>query len=146
MKLKISICSTILCLFLIGCKTDKKSDKKDISEFTYMEIYHKLFNDKTGGFDAHGDLYGQGAKKSISIHKEAGKCGDNLFVFNNSNKAIQFAIEATFNFPGNSIKRIVRAYKIKPADKLPVGATILCHNNKEYIIKREIISAGFITK
>ncbi|TSE10204.1 MULTISPECIES: hypothetical protein [Aquimarina] len=150
----------ILCLLpftiFTNCKSDKQnSDKinvnstekeqKDISELSYLEIYHQLFSNKSGGFDAHGDLYGQEAISNLSISEHPSDCGNVLFLSNTADKIITLAIEASFNFPGNPNATMVRAYTINPNEKISIGNSILCYDNKEYDIKREIISAGFTT-
>ena len=139
-----------------SCKTDKKSsDKstinttentlKDISELSYVETYYLLFTNNNGGFDAHGDLYGQDAVSNLSFSEETSSCGKGLFLFNNSSTSkITFALKASFNFPRNPNKEMIRAYTIKANEKISVGNSKLCYNGKEYAIKREIISAGII--
>jgi len=139
-----------------SCKNDKKPSEeidnntttnsilKDISELSYLEIYHALFADKNGGFDAHGDLYGQEAVSSLSFSEAPSSCGKALFLSNNSvNDTITLALKASFNFPGNPNTEMLRAYSIHPNGKISVGNSKLCYNGKEYDLKREIISAGF---
>jgi len=137
-----------------SCKSDKKSpDKspinttqntlKDISELTYIEVYNLLFTNNNGGFDAHGDLYGQDAVSSLSFSEETSSCGKGLFLSNDSStNTITFALKASFNFPGNPNNEMIRAYTINTNEKISVGNSKLCYNGKEFAIKREIISAG----
>ncbi len=142
-------------IFLSSCKNDKSTtDKansnisdnvlKDISELSYLEIYHALFSDGNGGFDAHGDLYGQDAVSYLSFSEESSSCGNVLYLSNtSSNDTITLALKASFNFPGNPNKEMLRAYVVIPNVKISVGNSKLCYNGKEYAIKREITSAGF---
>jgi len=147
----------LLCSFLFNsCKNDKSNSHstnsnisdtalKDISELSYLEIYHALFTDNNGGFDAHGDLYGQDAISSLSFTEEPSSCDKALFLFSSSvNDTIMLALKASFNFPGNPNNEMVRAYSIHPNGKISIGNSKLCYNGKEYDLKREIISAGFI--
>lgn len=152
MKLNILFLFLFFAILISGCKENPKKtnlDKttnntvKDISELTYIEIYKALFAENNGGFDQHGDLYGQEAVSSLSFSEIANTCGKIVYLSNNSTETITLALKASFNFPGNPTKEMVRAYKIKPAEKISVGNTQLCYNSKEYAIKREIISAGF---
>ncbi|EZH71942.1 hypothetical protein ATO12_04805 [Aquimarina atlantica] len=147
MKLKVFF---VLCSFLIlfhNCKNEKNasanSNSKDISELTYIEIYHLLYDNNNGGFDAHGDLYGQEAISFLKFEKEVNKCGDVIYLLNTTDQTIDLAVKATFNFPGNPTNEMVRAYTIKPADKISIGYSKLCYANKEYDIKKDIISAGY---
>lgn len=149
----------VLCLaftvFLIGCKDVKSSsDKsslnppenvlKDISELTYLEIYHELFQDNNGGFDVHADMFGQGATSKLKIEGVNSSCGKALFLSSIViNDEISLAVKASFRFSGNPTNELIRAYKVKPAEKISIGHSKLCYNNEEYEIKREIISAGF---
>jgi hypothetical protein len=144
---------SIICLctvMLIACKNDKNQSSttpiKDVSELTYIEIYRLLYSNNNGGFDAHGDLYGQEAISFLDTKSIADTCGDELFINNTSDRAIDFAVKASFNLTGNQVNEMVRAYTIKPAEKISIGNSILCYNNKEHMIKKEIISAGFTTK
>lgn len=137
-------------ILLSSCKNDKPSsiiddsELKNISELSYLEIYHALFSNNNGGFDAHGDLYGQDAVSNLSFSEDAGSCGNTLYLSNNfANDSITLALKATFNFPGNPTIEMIRAYTIAPNEKISVGNTNLCYDDKEYAIKREIISAGF---
>ncbi len=118
---------------------------KDISELTYLEIYQVLFTDNHGGFDAHGDLYGQEAVSELIIEKDADTdCGETLILTSNSQeKEITLAVRASFNFPGNPNNEMLRAYNIKPAERISIGNSKLCYNGKVYDITREIVSAGF---
>ncbi|MEK6154563.1 hypothetical protein WIW50_14935 [Flavobacteriaceae bacterium 3-367] len=143
----------LLLLLAFGCK-DAKSTKqtsadpepvvKDISELSYIEIYEALFTDSNGGFDAHGDLYGQEAVSHLSIQERASSCGDALELsVQDTEKDITLAIKANFNFPGNPNTEMIRAYTIKPAEKISIGNSKLCYDGKEYVVQREIVSAGF---
>ena len=154
--MKLNILFLSVSILLSSCKSDKKSPnkatisttentKKDISELSYLEIYHLLFTNNNGGFDAHGDLYGQDAVSNLSFSEEISSCGKGLFLTNNSStNTITFALKASFNFQGNPNNEILRAYTIKTAEKISIGNSKLCYNGKEYAIKREIISAGII--
>jgi len=156
MKLNILFLFLSATILISSCKSDKKSPHKstinttentlkDISELSYIEIYYLLFTNNNGGFDAHGDLYGQGAVSSLSFSEETSSCGKGLFISNNSSSnIITFALKASFNFPGNPNSEMVRAYTLKANEKISVGNSKLCYNGKEYIINREIISAGTI--
>jgi len=160
MKLNILFLFLSVSILMSSCKSDKKpQDKpldkstintaekalKDISELSYIEIYYLLFTNKNGGFDAHGDLYGQKAVSNLSFSEETSSCGKALFLSNNSSvNTITFALKASFNFPGNPNNEMVRAYTIKANEKISVGNSMFCYNGKEYTIKREIISAGII--
>ncbi len=134
---------------LSSCKTEKKtpetkdSSLKHISELTYMDIYRLLYNNNNGGFDAHGDLYGQEAASFLNLVEEPSQCGKSLYLVNTSDKTIELALEATFNFPSNPNNEIVRAYKIQPSEKISIGNSMLCYDNEEYLIGKKIISAGF---
>lgn len=153
MKLNILLILSFSVLF-INCKNNNQSvDKididntkiplKDISELSYMEVYYALFTDNNGGFDAHGDLYGQGEISNVSIIEENSTCGKTLFLSNNSSEnEITLAIKASFNLPGNPTHDMLRAYKLKQNEKISIGNSVLCYNGKEYAIKREIVSAG----
>ena len=142
-------------LFVTGCKNDKPSAtdtpsitkelKKDISELSYLEIYYALFTDNNGGFDAHGDLYGQAAVSDLTINSKNSDCGNGLFLLNDSDKSITLAVKASFNLSGNPVHEMTRAYTIKPTDTLSLGNSVLCYDGKKYSIKRDIISAGYST-
>jgi len=154
MKLNILFLFLSVTILMSSCKSDKKSpDKspinttqntlKDISELTYIEVYNLLFTNNNGGFDAHGDLYGQDAVSSLSFSEETSSCGKGLFLSNDSStNTITFALKASFNFPGNPNNEMIRAYTINTNEKISVGNSKLCYNGKEFAIKREIISAG----
>ncbi|WP_299111694.1 hypothetical protein [uncultured Winogradskyella sp.] len=153
MKLN-SICFLVIAILCLGCKNDKTTSEtldsnitetnlKHISELSYMEIYRALFVDNNGGFDAHGDLYGQDALSFLSFSKEPGSCGNIIYVSNTSNDVITLALKSSFSFPGNPNNEMLRAYKIAPNQKISVGNSKLCYNGKEYDIKKEITSAGF---
>jgi len=156
MKLNILFLFLSVTILISSCKSDKKSpDKstinttentlKDISELSYIEIYYLLFTKNNGGFDAHGDLYGQDAVSNLSFSKETSSCGKEVFLSNNSStNTITFALKASFNFLGNPNNEMVRAYTIKANEKISIGNSILCYNGKEYILNREIISAGIV--
>jgi len=156
MKLNILFLFLSVSILLSSCKSDKKSpDKstinttqntlKDISELSYIEIYYLLFTNNNGGFDAHGDLYGQTAVSNLAFSEETSSCGKELFLSNTSpTSTVTFALKAIFNFPGNPNNKMVRAYTLKANEKISVGNSKLCYNGKEYIINRKIISAGTI--
>lgn len=146
----------LLCVAILfsGCKNDKtNSDKidsnitdtnlKDISELSYIEIYRALFADGNGGFDAHGDLYGQDAVSYLSFSEESNSCGNALYLSNTSKDSIILALKFSFKFPGNPTNEMLRAYRIPPSEKISVGNSKLCYNGKDYDIKKEITSAGF---
>ena len=147
--------SYFLFILLFGCKTEVKSpqnnpnnaqhNQKDISELSYIEIYEVLFADGNGGFDAHGDLYGQNAISNAKIVNDSDpNCGDRQSITSmDKEQNITLAVKATFNFSGNPHKEMIRAYTLKPAAQISIGNTILCYNGKEYTIHREIVSAGF---
>ncbi|WP_298902578.1 hypothetical protein [uncultured Psychroserpens sp.] len=144
----------VATIFFLGCKTDKTNSNdtdsnitdtklKDISELSYIEIYRTLFVDGNGGFDAHGDLYGQDAISYLSFSEEPDSCGNIMYLLNTSKDSITLALKSSFNFPGNPNKEMLRAYKIPPNKKISVGNSKLCYNGKDYNIKKEITSAGF---
>ena len=153
--LKKIIIPLVVILLICSCKDQKSSKQtsditenpmKDISELTYIEIYQTLFTDNNGGFDAHGDLYGTEAMPHLLIQKNIGSsCGDALLVSATSDaeSEMNLAIRASFDFPGNQHKEMLRAYSIKPAEKISIGDSKLCYGGKEYDISREIVSAGF---
>ncbi|PKV52565.1 hypothetical protein ATE84_4685 [Aquimarina sp. MAR_2010_214] len=143
-----------LAILCFNCKNNKaNSDKtdsniidtniKDISELSYIEIYRALFVDNNGGFDAHGDLYGQDAVSYLSFSEESGSCGNAIYLSSTSNDSIVLALKSSFNFPGNPENEMLRAYILPPKEKISVGSSKFCYNGKEYNIKKEIISAGF---
>ncbi len=144
----------VVAILFLGCKNDKtNSDQtdsniadtnlKDISELSYIEIYRALFVDKNGGFDAHGDLYGQDAVSYLSFSEESSSCGNIMYLSNTSKDSITLALKSSFNFPGNPNKEMLRAYQLPPAEKISIGNSKLCYNGKDYNIKKEITSAGF---
>lgn len=155
MKLNILLFFVSASIILFSCKNDKQTTNKDnlesnttnslkdVSELTYMDIYKLLYTTNNGGFDAHGDLYGQEAITSIKTEEELSNCGKAVYLVNTSNKTIELAVKATFNLTGNPHKEMVRAYRIEPAQKISIGNTKLCYANKEYLIGKQIISAGF---
>lgn len=156
MKLNILFLFIPVSILTSSCKSDKHTqDKtntnsteilvKDVSELSYLEIYKALFTDNNGGFDAHGDLYGQDAVSNLTINNKNSDCGNALFLLNNSDKPIVLAVKSSFNFLGNPNNEMTRAYNIKPTDTLSLGNSVLCYDGKEYPIKKGIISAGFIT-
>ena len=156
MKFNILTLFIAVTVLLISCKGEKSSSGdtnletnsptlKNISELSYLEIYHALFIDNNGGFDAHGDLYGQEAVSSLVINTKNSDCGSSLFLQNNSEKSITLAVKASFSLTGNPNKEMTRAYIIKPTETLSLGNSVLCYDSKEYPIKRDIISAGFTT-
>ncbi|WP_299224898.1 hypothetical protein [uncultured Psychroserpens sp.] len=143
-----------ITFLLSSCKIDKESSNtpnsnimdtnlKDISELTFIEIYRTLYKDGNGGFDAHGDLYGQDAVSYLSFFKEPSSCGNLIYVSNRSQDSIILALKSSFNFPGNPNKEMLRAYKVPPNEKTPVGNSKFCYNGNTYDIKKEITSAGF---
>jgi len=154
--MKLNILFLSVTLLFASCKNEKHTADdtnlktnsptlKNISELSYLEIYHALYVDDNGGFDAHGDLYGQDAVSSLNINTDNSDCGNVLFLLNNSDKSIVLAVKASFNLTGNPTNEMTRAYNIKPTDTLSLGNSVLCYDGKEYPIKRDIISAGFIT-
>jgi len=155
MKLTTLFFVFILSILFVNCDNKKQTTNekvntvsettlKNISELTYIEIYKILFTDSNGGFDVHGDMYGQDALSNIIILEEVSQCGKALFISNNSGeKEITVAIEAGFNLPGNPNTKMIRAYIVKPGGKISIGNSKLCYNGKEYILNRKIISAGF---
>ena len=156
MKLNIFFLFLAVTVLFTSCKKEKQTagdtnletnspTLKNISELSYLEIYHALYVDDNGGFDAHGDLYGQDAVSNLIINTENSACGKALFLLNNSDKSIVLAVKASFNLIGNPNNEMTRAYNIKPTDTLSLGHSVLCYDGKEYPIKRDIISAGFIT-
>nr|WP_321236164.1 hypothetical protein [uncultured Psychroserpens sp.] len=154
MKLNTMFVFLFVAVLCSGCKNDKtnpdtlnsnitESNLKDISELAYIEIYRTLFSDGNGGFDAHGDLYGQDAVSYVSFSEESSSCGDVIYLSNTSKDSITLALKSSFNFPGNPNKEMLRAYKLGPNEKISVGNSKLCYNGKVYDIKKEITSAGF---
>lgn len=154
MKLKILFLFLLIVAVFTNCKNDKtNSDKidsnitdtnlKDVSELSYLEIYKALFIDNNGGFDAHGDLYGQDAVSYLSFSEKPDSCGNVMYLSNTSKDSIILALKSSFNFPGNPNKKMLRAYKLPPSEKISIGNSKLCYNGKEYNIKKEITSAGF---
>lgn len=155
MKFKILIAAVTFFLVFVSCKNGEKPKEtnpkqveatlKNVNELTYIEIYHVLFKDKSGGMDAHGDLYGQAAISNLKIENSTTKpdCGESLLLVSDSNQEIELAIKATFKFADNPTKEFIRAYSIKPTEKMNIGTSKVCYDGKEYQITREIISAGF---
>ncbi len=157
MKLNILFLFLTVTVLFTSCKKEERTagetnlktnspTLKNISELSYLEIYHALYVDGNGGFDVHGDLYGQDAVSNLIINTENSDCGNALFLLNNSDKSIVLAVKASFNLTGNPNNEMTRAYNIKPTDTLSLGNSVLCYDGKEYPIKRGIISAGFITE
>ncbi|MEO1033200.1 MAG: hypothetical protein AAFX55_17480 [Bacteroidota bacterium] len=155
MKINSTFLLLLVTFLFLACKNDKAySDQKsievtetklkDISELSYIEIYRALFIDGNGGFDAHGDLYGQDAVSYVSFSKEPDSCGNIIYLSNTSNDSIMLALKSSFYFPGNPEKEMLRAYKLPPSEKISVGNSKFCYNGKEYDIKKEIVSAGFV--
>lgn len=95
--------------------------------------------------DAHGDLYGQEAISYLKIEIDSvnSNCGDKLVLTTTANNEVDLAIKTTFKLEDNPTKEFIRAYKIKPTEKIAIGTSIVCYNSNEYQITREIISAGF---
>ncbi|AXT20425.1 hypothetical protein D7030_04705 [Flavobacteriaceae bacterium AU392] len=152
MKLKLLFLPLCIFLLCINCKNNNQTSDdtpqsalKNISELSYLEIYRALFVDNNGGFDAHGDLYGQEAVSYLSFSEEADVCGNIMYLSNTSNKSITLALKSSFNFPGNPENEMLRAYVLPANEKISVGNSKFCYNGKEYNIKKEIISAGFET-
>ena len=155
MKLKILIAVITFSLVFSSCKDGEKSKVikpkqaksalKNVNELTYIEMYHVVFKDNSGGMDAHGDLYGQAAVSNLKIENSTTKsyCGESLLLVSDSDKEIELAIKATFKLADNPTKEFIRAYVIKPTEKNVIGTSKVCYNGKEYQINREIISAGF---
>ncbi|MDT7830894.1 hypothetical protein RQM59_00795 [Flavobacteriaceae bacterium S356] len=156
MKLKSLFLLLTLFVFYSSCKNNSKPSKnsintsekksvKNISELTYVEIYYALFTNNNGGMDFHGDAFGQGAVSSLSMTEVNDDCGKGFFLTNTSDKNIDLAVKSSFSFPGNPTNEIVRAYKIKPAEKISIGNSKLCYDGKEFMIQKDVISAGFST-
>lgn len=154
MKIKLYLIPVILIALLLSCKTEKRSEEssensntektlKNISELSYMEIYYALFTDGNGGFDAHGDLYGQDAISSVSVEEEPASCGNKMYLENTTAKSITLAVKASFNFPGNPTHEMLRAYTVKAHEKVFIGNSKLCYDGETYTIERTIVSAGF---
>jgi len=155
MKFKILIAAVTFSLVFTSCKDVEKPKEinskqaettlKNVNELTYIEMYHVIFKDKSGGMDAHGDLYGQAAISNLKIENAALKsnCGNTLLLVSDSAAKIELAIKATFKFADNPTKEFIRAYTINPTEKITIGTSKVCYNGKEYQITREIISAGF---
>lgn len=155
MKFKILMAVLTFSLVFVSCKDGEKSKEtnsnqaettlKNVNELTYIEMYHVVFKDKSGGMDAHGDLYGQAAISSLKIETATVKldCGNSLLLVSDSDTKIELAIKATFKFEDNPTKQFIRAYTINPTEKITIGTSKVCYNGKEYQITREIISAGF---
>lgn len=149
----------ILVLFVIGfgsCKNNVRNSEgsinasqnknvKNISELTYVEIYYALFTNNNGGMDFHGDAFGQSAMLDLKRTVTDDSCGKGLFLTNMSGKDINLAVKSSFSFPGNPTTEIIRAYKIKPAEKISIGNSKLCYDGKEFMIQKDVISAGFST-
>lgn len=156
--MKLNLLFLLAVLWLFSCSNDKSASEnttteengtvsKDISELSYLEIYHLLFTNNDGGFDAHGDLYGQEAMSSVSFQEKADSCGNILMLNNQSiEDTVTVAVKANFNFPGNPTKEMTRAYAIEPSGQVFVGKSQLCYNDNTYTIQRSIISAGYTSK
>ena len=95
--------------------------------------------------DFHGDAFGQGAVSNLEMTEAKGDCGKEFFLTNTGDKKVDLAVKSSFSFPGNPTNEIVRAYKIKPAEKISIGNSKLCYDGKEFMIQKDIISAGFST-
>jgi hypothetical protein len=155
MKFKTLITVATFSLVFLSCKDGEKSKDilpkqsettlKNINELSYIETYRVLFKKNSGGMDAHGDLYGQAAISNLKIENSTIKsdCGDSLLLVSDSNATIELAIKATFKLEDNPTKEFIRAYIIKPTEKIAIGTTKVCYNGKEYQVTREIVSAGF---
>ena len=155
MKFKILFVVVTFSLVFSSCKDGKKSKDtlpkqteatlKNINELSYIETYRVIFKNKSGGMDAHGDLYGQAAVSNLKIEKLTKKpdCGDSLVLVSDSDAEIELAIKATFKLEDNPTKEFIRAYIIKPTEQIAIGTTKVCYNGKEYQVTREIVSAGF---
>ncbi len=153
MKLKNSVVPLVVLFLTFGCKETTSSKKttgpentaKDISELSYLEIYQALFTDGNGGFDAHGDLYGQEATSELVIENGPDPaCGEALSLRSKeTEREITLAVRANFDLPGNPHTEMLRAYTIKPTETISIGTSKLCYNGKEYAVQREIVSAGF---
>ncbi len=156
MNLKSLFVLFALFIFCSSCKNNTKPSEnsvntsetksiKNISELTYVEIYYTLFTNNNGGMDFHGDAFGLGAMTSLTRIEENSTCGKALFLANNSDKEIKLAVKSSFSFPGNPTTEIIRAYRIKPAEKISIGNSKLCYDGKEFMIQKDVISAGFST-
>ncbi|WP_190809198.1 hypothetical protein [Flagellimonas sp. S3867] len=145
----------ILLLLISSCKDVKKENSnnevkteqqlKDISELSYQEIFYLLHGEDEYGIDYHGEVFGQDASEKVSlVNLESNECGNRIVLQSNENeKSIQVAIKVSFSFPGNPANEIHRLYTVKPEETTPVGHTKLCYKGLEYVIQREVVSAGF---
>lgn len=156
MNFKLVLVLLTLFIFCSSCKNNTKPSErsvnntesknvKNISELTYVEIYYTLFTNNNGGMDFHGDAFGQDAISSLTTTEENSTCGKAFFLTNNSDKEIELAVKSSFSFPGNPTTEIIRAYKVKPAEKVSIGNSKLCYDGKEFLIQKDVISAGFST-
>lgn len=155
MNNKLYICLVLLFVTISSCKdksekVDMKSSldetkQKDISELTYQEIFYLLHNENEFGVDFHGDSFGQEAAAEISLITKSGMdCGDAIALESSAtDNTVQVAVKTTFRFPNNPANEIVRIYKVKPGETVPVGHNKLCYDGNDYAINREIVSAGF---
>ncbi|TJY38217.1 hypothetical protein [Pontimicrobium aquaticum] len=69
--------------------------------------------------------------------------GNKLLLITTANNDIDVAIKTTFKLEDNPVKESIRAYKIKPTEKIPIGTSKVCYIGKEYQVTCEIVSAGF---
>ncbi|WP_133248394.1 hypothetical protein [Flagellimonas aquimarina] len=149
------ICFLSFLFLFISCKDGKKEtsidkieteqEAKDISELSYQEIFYLLHDEDEYGVDYHGEVFGQDASKKISlISTSSNTCGDKVVLQSSEGQLnITAAVKVSFSFPGNSSQEIHRLYTVKPGETVPVGNSKLCYNGSEYLIQREVVSAGF---
>jgi hypothetical protein len=147
----------IFLVLLLSCQFKDKDSKttneddieiqqKNISDLTFMDIFKLLYSNESRGIDFHGSPFGQEAITDLKLIEAPDSCGMALSLTNlNKSKGIDLAVETAFNFPGNPNKNIVRAYKILPNASIPIGNSMLCYQNQQYIISRKILSAGFVS-
>ncbi|RDY59762.1 hypothetical protein [Flagellimonas nanhaiensis] len=151
----VHISGLILILLFVSCKNNKKevvSDDskteqtlKDISELSYQEIFYLLHSEEEYGIDYHGEAFGQDAShKVILVNLASDGCGNGVALRSTEDKmTLQAAVKISFRFLGNPANEMYRLYSVKPEETIPVGHSKLCYNGSEYIIQREIVSAGF---
>lgn len=147
--------SCIVFFLCYSCKDGKKealqNDKnvqenlKDISELSYQEIFYLLHDQDEYGVDYHGEVFGQDASGQIDlVNLESDSCGNGVALKSTaSQEIIKTAVRVSFNFPGNPSNEFHRLYTVKPGEILAVGHSKLCYNGSEYVIQREVVSAGF---
>ncbi len=145
----------LVFLLFLSCKKGKRETinddakteikTKDISELSYQEIFYLLHEENEYGIDYHGEVFGQDASKKVSlINLDPNACGNGVALQSTEGEmTIKTAVKVTFSFPGNPAKEIHRLYTVKPKETIPVGNSKLCYNGSEYIIQREVVSAGY---